>query len=438
MSKTTIIKKKANKLLKNSINKDDAKILNKLFNQLIGAENADPEILIPKYVQIKNCVRKYYKILDSFLKFEGFRKMFNEYESDLKMIESFNNNLKKTFIDIDFKKKEDTIDEYKSLNEESINNLYKKYVVSDLIKSIIITSGNLKPHFKYFEHINKIEIGKSDLFIKREPGLTFIPLDYSELDFKKLWFSDKITDIVKKYILNIFNHLYNIGHELYKNLNSPNINVKKFSSILIKEIDKMRDKIPRCKEAFDVIQQSVDILENNFDQYYKDSVESENFSMIMESFISDVVKVQKADTLLTHQFRKIISFIKKMSAGNNDPMVQELFRLLKTNFKLMEKYTPKLNKKPTEKIKKTTINDEEIEKDKQEYEKLFQNITEQQFDNNLISSLIEKSKNLINIENQKKNDNPKEKPKSSDDQKKNDDSDKKPNSDENNLDKNQS
>ena len=135
--------------------------------------------------------------------------------------------------------------------------------------------------------------------------------------------------MTKKYILTVFHHTYVIGNNLYQILNSPNIDIKKFSSILIKEIGKMKGNIPKCKEAFSIIEESVDLLETNFDQYYRDSVESENLGLIMENFIGDVLKQQKPSAVLTNQFRKIIMFIKKLSSGNKDPMVQQLFKLLK-------------------------------------------------------------------------------------------------------------
>ena len=319
-----------------------------------------------------------------FVEFKDFQSNFEEHKPAFDQIREYLSNLASTFEDIDFDKKEEYIQsDCASLSKDSVNNLYNKYVENELIKSAIVTSGFLKEYSKHFSDRNAIVIGKSDSFIKQEPGISFKPMSFSDLDLKKMWVSEHMTNMSKIYILNILSHLHTIGCRLYDIVNSPNIDISKFSKILAKEIDKMRKKIPRCNEAFDIIKDSVGLLENNFTQYYRDSIESENMSLIMESFISDVLVCQKPSSVLTHQFRKIIMFIKKLSAGNNDPMVKQLFGLLKNNFKLMEKYSPKEHTQ--------TFDANEITKDKQEYEEMFAGVEEKEPDPNFLRDMMAKA-----------------------------------------------
>jgi hypothetical protein len=145
--------------------------------------------------------------------------------------------------------------------------------------------------------------------------------------------------MAKKYILNILSHTYLIGHEVYEIITAPNIDIKKFSRVLLANIDKMKKTIPRCDKAFDIIKNSVEMLENNFKGYYKNSVESANPSVIIESFIVDVSMSQKSNAVITGQFRRIIMHMKKQAANNTDPRVKKLFKILNSQFDLMAKST---------------------------------------------------------------------------------------------------
>ena len=98
----------------------------------------------------------------------------------------------------------------------------------------------------------------------------------------------------------------------------------------------MKKQIPRCNKAFNIIANSVNLLENNFDTYYKHSIEAENPSIIIENFITDVSISQKSSPAVTNQFKKIIMFMKRKTAGNKDPRVSQLFKVLNSQFDMMD------------------------------------------------------------------------------------------------------
>ena len=101
----------------------------------------------------------------------------------------------------------------------------------------------------------------------------------------------------------------------------------------------MKKQIPRCDKAFDIIAKSVNMLEDKFDGYYKTSVEAENPSIIIESFIIDVSMSQKSNASITAQFRKIIMHMKKQASNTNDPRVSKLFGILNNQFNMMKDTT---------------------------------------------------------------------------------------------------
>ena len=310
---------------------DDANVLNDMFSQMTGAENADPEIIIPKLCKLHTLLNKYSKIYQMLLKFNEFIDKFPEHENDFLDIRKFIENIAK----ISDSGNSITEESLKNSTSDNVNTMYKKLKDTAEVQSIIVISGELDKYKKYLSDKNNL----GDEFIKREPGLSLKPLTFTNLDLKILWASNKLSIMAKKYILNILSHTYLIGHEMYQTITSPDVDIKKFSRVLINNIDKMKKQIPRCNKAFDIIANSVNMLENKFDGYYKTSVEAENPSIIIESFIIDVSMSQKANASITSQFRKIIMYMKKQTAQSKDPRVSKLFKILNSQFNLMKKET---------------------------------------------------------------------------------------------------
>jgi hypothetical protein len=225
---------------------EDANVLNDMFEQMTGSQGADPEIIIPKLTRLHNLLTKFIKIYKLLLNFSDFIDNFQEYNKCFDEIKEFINQIS-NIINTDH---ELTHDKLKLMDIDQINNLYKVLKNKQEVQSIIVTSGNLGKHKRYLKDKNNL----NDDFIKREPGLSLQPLSFTKLDLKILWASDKLTNMAKKYILNILNHTYNIGHEMYEVITSPDIDIKKFSSVLIANIDKMKKTIPRCDKAFNIIE----------------------------------------------------------------------------------------------------------------------------------------------------------------------------------------
>jgi hypothetical protein len=314
----------------NLASKEEQAELQNLFEQMTGSSNAEPDVIIPKILNLKRNLVRYIKTLDIFINF-NFSCDKNDVEIDVwqKEFKDFIDTLLNS-VNIDIKKKYDEhninqILELQNLSEEEINESYKKLKENKDIKKIIISCSELSNYKVHIEDKNKL----NGNFIKREPGLTLKPLNFSELDLKLLW--NYINEKEKKIVLSIIHYMYDIGYEIYDIISSPDIDIKKFSSILVNAISNLRKQIPRCDKAFDIIENSVGLLEKKFKGYYKSSVIAENPSIIMENFVIDVSTTQKTSPLINSQFKKIANYLRSKNQNTNNPKLKSLFGLLDSN-----------------------------------------------------------------------------------------------------------
>lgn len=313
---------------------EDVQMLNSMFDQMTGASHADPSIIQPKYIQLRANLIKFCKVFELLLNFKGFAQDFPECKEEMGEIRAF---VKKAREKHKLEPKaEDDAKKSEIIDKKELNEAYNKLKESQEIQQIIVCGSVLGKHKKYLYDKDNL----SDEFIRREPGLSMTPFPFTGLDLKKIWISDKFKDITKRFILSILCHVCKLGYACYDLVTSPNVDIKKFSQVLINNIGMLKKQIPRCDRAFDIIADSVKMLEGNFKNYYKTSVEAENPSIIIESFIVDVSMKQKSNANITRQFRKIIMHMKKKSANNKDPRVKKLFSMLNNQFSMMEKETP--------------------------------------------------------------------------------------------------
>ena len=310
----------------------DKNVIN-MFNQMLGAEDADPAIVIPKYELVRSKVHSLSKILSAATE-DVIRKSFPEEKNGcddiMKYVESLNA--------IEYTE----VPEADKLTPGVAKELCAEYTTlkdTNSIKVIILTCKNL------IGYSGKLDVGETfdDSFIARIPGLEFSPFPFSRLNIKQIWVSPQITDRIKKYIFTVMKIVLDISKTVYKTLTSPDVDVKEFSKAIISSIAQVKKQIPRCDKAFAKIEQSVGLLEGNFDGYYKDFIQSQNPSTIIESFVIDVSQSGGGDAQTTRQFRTIINYYQKATQGKiKDPKIKKVFDMLNANFSVMEEN----NKKP--------------------------------------------------------------------------------------------
>lgn len=310
-----------------STNDNDVKSLNELFSQVTGQSDPERAVILPKINKLFKNIVEYNKLFTLLLSFKPFTDEFSEYQFWFDDIKKFLENLVKTTEVNLIQKYDDDIEQtYHKLDDKDLCKLYKDLKDNAYLKKVIITGSRLSAYKSHISEVDKMD----SVFVQKEPGLTLQPLAFSTLDLKIIWMTAGVK--AKKFILSIIRHAYLIGIDCYGIVTSPDVDIKKFSKILITSISKMRQMIPRCDKAFAVIEKSVQMLEDNFSNYFKGSVEAGNPSIIIESFIVDISTTQKSSPIVTAEFQRIVAFLKNRSSQNKDPKIKKLFSMLNNQF----------------------------------------------------------------------------------------------------------
>ena len=130
------------KVKQSNVNVDDMNDLNSMFGQMTGAQNADPDIIIPKLIKINDSISRIGRIFKLLLDFKEFITSFSEYDNCFKEISEF--------IDIiDSLKFTTTEEELSELSDDELNRKYTNLKTHDIIQKIIVTSSNLSDYKRF-------------------------------------------------------------------------------------------------------------------------------------------------------------------------------------------------------------------------------------------------------------------------------------------------
>jgi hypothetical protein len=304
--------------------------LNSLFSQLLGQEDSlDPMIILDKYDKLKSEIytvnqlltRFNVNILDILSKTD---KSFLDYKKDIEFFINTSNN--------EFNKKDMTLN--------TIVSTYKRIKECDSINKILILCKNLIQHKQSIANKDKL----SDRFIYNEPGDELLLFSFTNLNFKFLFrhpdFNIESNKRMKPFIMLTLHLLFKVSYSIYDIITSPDIDIEKFSKIIISSISEAKKSIPRCDKAFNKISNSIDMLTGNFNNYYKDMVQSKNPSIILESFLSDLASdTDNSDMECVFQLKKIVEFYKNKtvkSGAIKDPRINQLFETIQDKFNMLD------------------------------------------------------------------------------------------------------
>lgn len=366
---------------------NDANEIQQMFDQMMGTSNADVEVIAPKMAKICNYLVRCVKVISILSSFDGFWSYFPHHQHWKKELLDFLDSAKMS-LDLDtnhtYSENDFIPDEYNKLLDPKtdlemykriqaqVNEKYNQIKNADCVKHLVDSADNLAQYKAALIQIyipkeererrenaqkNKEESKdqnditlpeqtgtmKSDEFIFKEPGTTLKPLTFTTLDLKYIWAEENIDQTGRKMVLKILAHIYWIGIDIYDLVTSPDVDIHRFSAMLIESISTFRKRIPRCQNAFRIIENSVQLLEKNFKRYYRDSKEANNSNLLMEMFILDVAQTQKADPKVLIEFRTIINYLRKSVNGSNDPRVKSLIKMLDNNFNLISQEMKKEN-----------------------------------------------------------------------------------------------
>lgn len=357
-----------------------------MFNQMLGTSEPDPNIIIPKYKDIMTKTSSVLKLFNSlvapthpfFITFnDDFNKAFDELRAfikdgylELKAFELEENNNVLTGEQLnELNKNPEKFQEFlaSASSRYKVQNLQKRWMdlkESRIVQEMIVSARNIKAVITAEQ--KRTSSATHDLETKGELRENFIInadgdfltiFQFCSFDFKQIFLSPKINADLKKYILLFLHIVYKEVIAVVNIITSPDIDIEKFAVILIERLEDFKKQIPRCDLAFKKISESVDLLKNNFGQYYKDFIVSrDNPSIMIEHFIMDVSNNCGSNIKLIAQFREIMRFIGKNMNQNkvNDPRMKKMFDLLSNNLELLEKETGKKGESSTANEKKET------------------------------------------------------------------------------------
>ena len=310
------------KTIKKKIKFENEKDITDMFNQMLGTDSSiNKEIVEPKLnkiVAILHGVKKLIKLINEVILVKTKKEWSDEFTT-------FENGITAL---INYSAGELTGESWKAIRDSTILiNIMNVSVTLD-------TFGGAKLFAKIDEKYKHAVFSESRC-------ATITPFSFTTIDLKLLF---ELAESERQFVMSGLHKLYTAGIELYKIISSPDIDIKKFADIMVESLDKLRTipELSRCNIAFDKLKSSLSMLETNFTDYYKDFIVRKDSSIIMENFILDVSKTTKASPTLMIQFRKIITYYKKKTAGNiKDPKLKMAFDKLNENFEKIEKMQTK-------------------------------------------------------------------------------------------------
>lgn len=319
----------------------------RMFNQMMGQSDPEPEIIMPKYEKITTICKVLLNMLNKLVE-SPCARVFKGETRGFKEIKAFTSDCNEFLIEHELdkieytppsaRKKKDTIEDLarrggRPLYDPAlVCNAYAKIKDSRMVQEFMRTCANLarvKDNFQEDDY----------QFIIDEPGVEICFFSFSCLNFKAMFISDDINKSgADKYIMTFLRIFSGKLDTLYKTVTAPDIDVDKFSEILVKNLSKVRGQIPGCNRAFDKIVSSIDLLKSNFGGYHKDFLESGNPGIIIENFVHDVAANSSTDAKTTVQFGKIINFYRTKMRGikSQKPEIAKIFSMVDENYRKLE------------------------------------------------------------------------------------------------------
>ncbi len=319
-----------------------------MFDGVLGAGDVDLNILDAKYKQLRTHVDRFLTLLEALLAYEGFRGLTHDSELLAGFVRALRAQFAENFsamlpppahtaaasLALD-------ADPYAGIPKDVCDAFVRDARAakeSNLVKIILVTCGNLVPFKTLIENPEELK----DRFLVSSAGSQLCPLPDLPLNFRALYTGFSRQED-KHFLLVVIHKLYRISHDVYDAYRLPEVDVDKFSHIIVDSVGLVKKQLPGCEEAFRRITDSVDLLKGRFNDYNTEAVASGNPGVIMENFVLDVAKEQtNASSSLTRQFRKIISHYKKQAskhASSMDPKLRTVFDQVNKNFTELDRQT---------------------------------------------------------------------------------------------------
>lgn len=319
------------------------KELGDIFNQIIGAGKLNMTICVPKFIELLQSLRKVTQILDIFTNKSVF---FNKLAEHSAAIDEFNDWISEVTGSIESASMD--LAPYSSNYEAAPDEVRVEFTTKynalkscEEISSLVKLCDNLIPYKKFISDSTNL----NHKFLIGMPGVDYRPFPWSSFNIKQAVVSLDLDSSKEarcniELLMLVLNKLFNISHNIYRVISSPDVDISEFVDVVMTKIVELRKRVPRCTKAFDKLVESVNLLKNNFNTYYRDFVETQTGTIIIENFVLDVAKNTKADPLLMKQFRDIVSYIRKAAGTQiNNPQAKVLFDKLNEQFSKFDKFS---------------------------------------------------------------------------------------------------
>jgi hypothetical protein len=360
--------------------------LNKLVNQMIGLEDPDPAIIVPRYRRIYSLALEIISLLEKLLSSPLGKTFGPFYPASFGTIVTFIEASKQALVPLTLQENDKTFSgaELHAINSdpsklrdllaqvdeshkiaglgEKFNNLKS----CSIVQNIIFLTRNIKTAVmlekerrKTPHHDLEVKTSLGDGFIINSDGDTLELFPFSNLNFKSMMNSDRMTPELRQYTLYWLHLVYVKCLTIADDITSPPIDIEKFSNLMVENIAQLDAQIPRCREAFAMIKNSVGMMKDNFKGYYKDFLSTGTPSIIVEHFLVDVAQGTKSNPKASFQFRQIWKFYStRMQAQNiKDPRVKKMLSMLSSNLDVLEDKPKKDAGKKGELVAKDSVKD---------------------------------------------------------------------------------
>jgi len=318
-----------------------------MFNQMLGTGSVNLSIAYPKYKRIQNICDQLVGLFEMVAK-SPFMVKRTQFTKEREELTQFCINARTTcaeLFSVDLSDYEWNLSLVEAELQTKFTMQYEKVKTDKLIGLFVIMCDRLVEYKKNFENENEFR----PKFINAMPGVEWKPFPFSGLNLKQVFSMLDLTQVchTASFFMTVLHKSYKFSRQLFQELQSPDIDVDQFVEVIttnLKEIQK-QPELHRCREAFQKLNESVDLLKNNFNGYYRDFVGTKDSTIIMQNFILDVGKSTNSDASVTAQFRKIIAYYRKASQQQStNPKLKMLFDKVNETFKDLDKKSENIQK----------------------------------------------------------------------------------------------
>lgn len=179
---------------------------------------------------------------------------------------------------------------------------------SELCKEIIIVCSVLKEIG--MKKLSGEEIAEK---IEKMTPVEFTPFaPRCKIDFKYMVDNSGLKKEQKIMIGKLLFDVNRIGYEVYDVIGTPCVDLDNLIDMILAQFKMFKSELRGCDEAFKLIERSTHLFKDNFKTYYRRFMGSGNqTSIILEEYLSDVVKEAGSDVKTVHQVKKLMLFIRK-------------------------------------------------------------------------------------------------------------------------------